>query len=124
MPDAPWPGTACPDADTPPPEGAYAAIKAAGKTGIQIYAIDGSCAGLQNVASGEFTTDAVQYPGKMASLGVDSIAKLARGGSKPSVTSGLSFYNTGTALVAAKSLPGVTSETPQQGAASCWGSTS
>lgn len=106
----------------PAAEGAYAALKAAGKTDIPIYAIDGSCAGLKLVASGEFASDAVQYPGKMAGLGVDSIAKLARGGSKPSVTDGLSFYNTGTALVANTPLAGVTSETPAQGSSACWGS--
>jgi fructose transport system substrate-binding protein len=58
----------------------------------------------------------------MASLGVDAIAKLARGGSKPSVTAGKSFYDTGTALVTNKPLTGVTSETPTAGAAACWGS--
>ena len=106
----------------PAAEGAYAALKAAGKTDVPIYAIDGSCAGLKLVDSGEFAADAVQYPGKMAGLGVDSIAKLARGGSKPTVSDGLDFYNTGTALVASKALSGVTSETPAQGATGCWGS--
>ena len=106
----------------PAAEGAYAALQAAGKTSIPVYAIDGSCAGLKYVASGEFAADAVQYPGKMASLGLDAIAKLARGGSKPSVTQGLSFYNTGTALVAKTPMTGVTSETPAQGASQCWGS--
>jgi fructose transport system substrate-binding protein len=107
----------------PAAEGAYEAIKAAGKQNqIKLFAIDGSCAGLKLVASGEFTADAVQYPGKMAALGVDAIAKLARGGSKPSVTAGKSFYDTGTALVALKSYPGVTVESPAQGASACWGS--
>jgi len=58
----------------------------------------------------------------MASLGVDSIAKLARGGSKPSVTSGKSFYDTGTALVATKSVSGVTIQSPTDAASACWGS--
>jgi fructose transport system substrate-binding protein len=107
----------------PAAEGAYEAIKAAGKLSqIKIFAIDGSCAGLKLVTSGEFTADAVQYPGKMASLGVDSIAKLARGGSKPTVTSGKSFYDTGTALVAMKAYSGVTIESPTAGASACWGS--
>lgn len=107
----------------PAAEGAYAALRAAGKTGqVMLFAIDGSCSGLKLVASGEFTSDATQYPGKMAALGVDSIAKLARGGSKPSVTAGKTFYDTGTALVATKSYPGVTIESPAQGAAACWGS--
>lgn len=109
----------------PAAEGAYAALKAAGKAAnVKIYAIDGSCQGIGFVTSGEFAADAVQYPGKMASLGVDSIAKLAKGGAKPSTSSGLDFYNTGTALVTATPINGVTSETVAQGQAACWGSTS
>jgi fructose transport system substrate-binding protein len=109
----------------PAAEGAYAALKAAGKVSqVKIYAIDGSCQGISFVSSGEFAADAVQYPGKMASLGVDSIAKLAKGGSKPSTSSGLDFYNTGTALVTASPVSGVTTETVAQGNSACWGSTS
>lgn len=107
----------------PAAEGAYNALKAAGKAGqVAVYAIDGSCSGLKLVSSGEFASDAVQYPGKMASLGVDAVAKLARGGSKPSVTNGKSFYDTGTALVATKSYPGVTVQSPTDAASACWGS--
>jgi fructose transport system substrate-binding protein len=107
----------------PAAEGAYNALKAAGKqSGVQIYAIDGSCAGLKFLSTGEFTADAVQYPGKMASLGVDSIAKLTRGGAKPTTSAGLSFFNTGTALATDKPLSGVSSETAADAAKSCWGS--
>ncbi|MFD8717750.1 substrate-binding domain-containing protein [Streptomyces sp. NPDC059629] len=107
----------------PAGEGAYNALKAAGKEKqAAIYAIDGSCSGLKNVTSGEFAADAVQYPGKMAALGVTSIAKLARGGSKPSVTSGKTFFDTGTALAATKSLSGLTVQSPTQAASACWGS--
>jgi fructose transport system substrate-binding protein len=107
----------------PAAEGAYNALKAAGKTGrVAVYAIDGSCAGLKLVSSGEFAADAVQYPGKMAALGVDSIAKLARGGSKPAVTNGKTFYDTGTALAATKSVGGLTVQTPAAAASACWGS--
>src|SRR5258708_33511291 len=107
----------------PAAEGAYAALKAAGKVSqVKIYAIDGSCQGIGFVSSGEFTADAVQYPGKMASLGVDSIAKLAKGGSKPSVTNGKTFYDTGTALVATKAQAGITMQSPGDAAAACWGS--
>ncbi len=74
------------------------------------------------MGSGEFASDAVQYPGKMAVLGMEAIANLARGGTKPTDTNGLSFFNTGTALVAANAVSGVTSETPAQGASGCWGS--
>jgi fructose transport system substrate-binding protein len=107
----------------PAAEGAYNALKAAGKQNqVAVYAIDGSCSGLKLVASGEFTADAVQYPGKMAALGVDSIAKLARGGSKPGVTQGKDFFDTGTALVATKGLSGVTIQSPTDAASACWGS--
>jgi fructose transport system substrate-binding protein len=107
----------------PAAEGAYNALKAAGKADqVQIYAIDGSCSGLKFVTSGEFTADAVQYPGKMAALGVDSIAQLARGGSKPSVTSGKDFFDTGTALVATKPAGGLTIQSPTDAASACWGS--
>jgi len=108
----------------PAAEGAYEALKAAGKqNSVAVYAIDGSCSGLKFVTSGEFTADATQYPGKMAALGVDSIAKLARGGSKPSVTTGKTFFDTGTALVATKPATGVSIQSPTgQAASACWGS--
>ncbi|WP_263053446.1 substrate-binding domain-containing protein [Catenulispora acidiphila] len=107
----------------PAGEGAYNALKAAGKTGqVKIFAIDGSCSGLKLVTSGEFASDAVQYPGKMAGLGVDSIAKLARGGAKPTVTAGKTFFDTGTALVATAAQTGVTVQSPTDAAAACWGS--
>lgn len=107
----------------PAAEGAYAALKAADKQNqVMLFAIDGSCSGLKLVSSGEFTSDATQYPGKMAALGVDSIAKLARGGSKPSVTAGKSFFDTGTNLVATKAVSGVTIQSPTAAAPACWGS--
>src|SRR6266704_1805553 len=107
----------------PSARGAYAALKAAGKqNSVKVFAIDGSCAGLKLVTSGEFTADAVQYPGKMAVMGMEAIAKVAHGGGKPSVSSGLSFFNTGTALVATLPYSGVTIESPTQAASGCWGS--
>jgi len=107
----------------PAAQGAYNALKAAGKADkVQVYAIDGSCSGLKFVTSGEFTADAVQYPGKMAGLGVDSIAKLARGGAKPSVTDGKDFFDTGTALVATKPAGSLTIQSPTDAASACWGS--
>jgi len=106
----------------PAGEGASNALKAAGKTAqAMVLTIDGSCAGLKLVTSGEFAADTAQYPGKMAGLGIDAIAKLARGGSKPSVTNGKTFFDTGTALVATKSVPGVTIQSPSDAASACWG---
>jgi fructose transport system substrate-binding protein len=107
----------------PAGEGAVNALNAAGKTGqAKIFTIDGSCAGLKLVTSGEFASDAAQYPGKMASLGVDSIAKLARGGAKPTTSNGLSFFNTGTALAAQTPIAGVTSQDVATATKQCWGS--
>jgi fructose transport system substrate-binding protein len=106
----------------PAAEGAYNALKAANKqNGVLILAIDGSCDGLKFLKTGEFAADAVQYPGKMASLGVDSIATLARGGQKPTTTSGKSFFDTGTALATDKPVDGVTSQTSADASKSCWG---
>jgi fructose transport system substrate-binding protein len=104
----------------PAGEGASAALKAAGKT-AQIYSIDGSCDGLKNVTSGVFTADSAQYPGKMAALGVSSIAKLARGGAKPQVTSGKDFFDTGTALVTKAAIPGLQTQTVDEANKACWG---
>ncbi len=109
----------------PAARGAYAALKAAGKQStVAVYAIDGSCLGVSNVKSGEFTADTLQFPGKMALLGVDAIANLARTGKKPTTTNGLSFFDTGTALVASAPLSGVTSSTPTAAGSQCWGSAS
>ncbi len=107
----------------PAAEGAYQALQAAGKTNVLLVTIDGSCQYIKQVAAGTFAAaDSAQYPGKMASLGVSAIAALARGGAKPTTSNGLSFYNTGTALVTQNPVAGVTSETPAQAESACWGS--
>ncbi len=106
----------------PAAEGAYNALKAANKQNdVLILAIDGSCDGLKFLKSGEFAADATQYPGKMAALGVDGIATLARGGQKPTPTSGKAFFDTGTALATDKPVDGVTSQTSDDASKSCWG---
>jgi fructose transport system substrate-binding protein len=109
----------------PAARGAFAALTAAGKQkDVILVSIDGSCEGMNDVKSGEFDADATQYPGKMAALGVTSIAKLARGGPKPSVSSGKTFLDTGTALVTGAKQSGLTSQTPDQALSTCWGSAS
>ena len=107
----------------PAAQGAYNALKAAGKDkNVTILTIDGSCKYIKLVDQGLFAADSAQYPGKMASLGVDAIAKLANGGAKPTTSAGLSFFNTGTNLIAKSPLSGVTSETPADATKDCWGS--
>jgi fructose transport system substrate-binding protein len=52
--------------------------------------VDGACnPGLELVKSGAIGATSQQYPLKMAQLGVEAIAKIARGGEKPAVAPGL-----------------------------------
>jgi fructose transport system substrate-binding protein len=107
----------------PAADGAYQALQAAGKANsVTVLTIDGSCKYVKNFVGSKFAADSAQYPGKMASLGVESIAKLANGGAKPTTSNGLSFFNTGTNLVAKDAMSGVTSQTPDVAAKDCWGS--
>ena len=62
-----------------------------------------------------------QYPLKMATMGMEAIAKVARGGEKPKTSEGLDFFNTGVALVTDKPAEGVESITSAEGAKLCWG---
>ncbi|TDU88012.1 fructose transport system substrate-binding protein [Kribbella voronezhensis] len=102
--------------------GAYNALKAAGKTsGVLVVSVDGGCAGVKSVKDGVIGATSQQYPLKMASLGVESIAKIARGGDKPKNSDGLDFFNTGVALVTDKAAPGVTSIDTAKAGTLCWG---
>jgi ABC-type sugar transport system substrate-binding protein len=106
----------------PAANGANKALTAAGKaTGVLIVSVDGGCAGVGLVKSGVIGATSQQYPLKMASLGVQAIYDLATKGTKPVVTSGLDFYNTGVALVTDKAATGVDSISSDDGAKICWG---
>lgn len=100
--------------------GANAALKAAGKTAT-IVSVDGGCAGVAAVKSGVIGATAQQYPLKMATLGMEAIAEIARGGEKPETTEGLDFFDTGVALVTDKPVEGIESITSEEGAKICWG---
>ncbi len=105
----------------PAAEGAAAAIDAAGLSGkITIVSIDGACAGIDLVASGELGATSMQFPVVMAQKGVETIAKVVRGGSLPALSKGLEFVNTGTELVAADGL-GLTFTDPKAAKETCWG---
>jgi fructose transport system substrate-binding protein len=106
----------------PAADGAYEALKAAGKLkDVLIVSVDGGCTGVGYVKSGIIAATAQQYPGKMASLGIQGIYDLATKGTKPAVTAGLDFFNTGTALVTDKPQAGVDSITTADGSKICWG---
>jgi fructose transport system substrate-binding protein len=106
----------------PAAEGAYQALKNAGKEGQAIIvSVDGGCPGVASVKSGVIGATSQQYPLKMASLGIEAIAAFAKDGTKPTVTEGLSFYNTGVNLVTDKPVDGVPSIDTTEGTALCWG---
>ena len=105
----------------PAANGANKALTSAGKTGVLIVSVDGGCAGVGLVKSGVIGATSQQYPLKMASLGVQAIYDLATTGKKPAVSDGLSFFNTGVALVTDKAASGVTSISSDDAAKICWG---
>jgi fructose transport system substrate-binding protein len=106
----------------PAAAGAYAALKAAGKEKqVTIVSVDGGCPGVQNVAKGIIGATSQQYPLKMASMGVEAIAKFAKTGAKPSTSPGLDFFNTGVTLITDKPASGVPSKDTKFGVANCWG---
>jgi fructose transport system substrate-binding protein len=107
----------------PAAQGAEDALKAAGKDkGVLIVSVDGGCKpGLELVSSGVIGATAQQYPGKMATLGMQAIRDLADGKPAPAVSPGLDFFNTGVNLVTDKAVAGVDSISVADGQKICWG---
>ena len=106
----------------PAAEGAYQALKAAGKEGQAIIvSVDGGCPGVASVKSGVIGATSQQYPLKMASLGIEAIVAFAKDGTKPTVSEGLSFFNTGVNLITDKPAEGVPSLDSAKGTELCWG---
>jgi fructose transport system substrate-binding protein len=103
--------------------GAYNALKAAGKHAL-IVSIDGGCTGVNEVKKGVIGATSQQYPGKMASLGIDAIKRLATTKVAPTASPGLDFHNTGVTLITDQPVTGVPSVTSAQGAKTCWGTIS
>jgi len=103
--------------------GASQALQAAGKgpDDVLVVSIDGGCAGVQNVADGVIDATSQQYPVKMAQLGVQAIVDIVKNGTKPSVSEGLDFFNTGVALVTDTPVDGVDSIDTAAAADICWG---
>lgn len=106
----------------PAAQGAVQALKAAGKLkNVSIVAIDGGCSNLSFIKSGEVSATAGQFPGKMAAMGVDAIAKFVKTGTKPTNQAGQDFFNTGTQLYTNDPQPGVPSINADQAQSVCWG---
>jgi fructose transport system substrate-binding protein len=107
--------------------GAATALKAAGKTpgkDVQIVSVDGGLSGVQAVKDGVIGATSQQYPLKMAEQGVKAIVDLATTGTKPAVTEGKDFLDTGVVLCTNEPMDTVT-PTEQKDAQYCidnaWG---
>jgi len=101
----------------PSAAGAYAALKSFGKEGsVMLTSIDGGCAGVRNVKAGKIAATIMQFPAKMAAMGVDAVVDYARSGKKPS-----GFVNTGSFLITDKPVAGIDSKDTAWGLKNCWG---
>jgi len=106
----------------PAAAGAYQALKAAGKDrDVTLVSIDGGCPGVDAVKAGSLGATSMQFPLKMASLGVEAVAKFAKDGTKPETTEGKSFTDTGVELITDQPQSGVTAKDSAWGAQNCWG---
>ncbi|HET8903228.1 MAG TPA: substrate-binding domain-containing protein [Saccharospirillum sp.] len=106
----------------PAAAGAYEALKAVGLTDqVDIVSVDGGCPGVENVAAGVIGATSMQFPLKMASLGVDAIVTYAETGVKPGATPGLDFFNTGVTLVTDQPVDGIESISSEEALDQCWG---
>lgn len=104
----------------PAAAGAYAALDAAGKKAI-IVSVDGGKAGVENVKAGVIGATSQQYPLRMASLGVQAIYDLINSGTKPAVTEGKDFFDTGVTLITDDPQDGVESQDTTYGLENSWG---
>ncbi|GGK95615.1 sugar ABC transporter substrate-binding protein [Mangrovihabitans endophyticus] len=106
----------------PAAAGAYQAIKAAGKQqDVTIVSIDGGCPGVDNVSKGIIGATSMQFPLKMAQMGVEAVAEFAKNGTKPQATAGKDFVDTGTTLITDDPQPGVDAKDTAWGKQNCWG---
>jgi len=106
----------------PAAAGAYQALKAAGKDkSVTIVSVDGGCPGVEAVKAGQIGATSQQYPLKMAQQGVEAVAAFAKDGTKPQLTAGKSFVDTGVTLVTDQAQSGVDSKDTAFGLQNCWG---
>ncbi|MBP2551203.1 fructose transport system substrate-binding protein [Neorhizobium galegae] len=101
----------------PAAAGAFAALKSFGKEkDVMLTSIDGGCAGVRDVKDGKIAATVMQFPYKMASMGVDAVVEYAATGKKPS-----GFVNTGSFLITDKPVQGLESKDTAWGLKNCWG---
>jgi fructose transport system substrate-binding protein len=106
----------------PAAAGAYEALSAFGIADqALIVSVDGGCPGVQDVAAGVIGATSMQFPLRMAALGIEAIIAHAADGTMPANTEGLEFYNTGVMLVTDQPVEGVESITSAEALELCWG---
>ena len=106
----------------PTAAGAYEALKAFGReSDVLMTSVDGGCPGVKNVQAGVIGATSMQFPLKMAALGVEAVAEFAKDGKKPEPTPGKKFFDTGVQLITDKPVEGLESITSEEGLKLCWG---
>ena len=106
----------------PAAAGAYEGLKSFGLADqVLIVSVDGGCPGVQNVKEGVIGATSMQFPLRMASLGVEAVVEFAKSGKKPETSEGLSFYDTGVELVTDAPVEGLPSITSEEALKQCWG---
>jgi fructose transport system substrate-binding protein len=76
---------------------------------------------VDNVSKGVIGATSMQFPLKMAQLGIDAIAAYAKNGTKPQATPGKDFYDTGVQLITDDPQAGVAAKDSTWGKQNCWG---
>src|SRR5699024_123846 len=101
----------------PAARGGYQALLDAGLAeNVEIGSIDGSCTGVQAVKDGEIGATVMQFPGKMATSGIDAVIAHAAGEEAPSC-----FNDTGSQLITDQPQDGLDSQDTAWGLENCWG---
>ncbi len=102
----------------PAAAGAYKALKAAGKEkSVVILGVDGMCSnGVGNVEKDVIAATSMQYPLKMAAMGVAAGLQYAKDGKRQT-----GYTDTGVDLVAKKPMAGVKSIDTKTARGQCWG---
>ncbi len=102
--------------------GAYETLKAAGREkDVLLVSIDGGCPGVRGVRDGIIGATSMQFPLRMAALGVEAVKKYIDSGEKPQPTPGLDFFDTGVELVTDRPVEGLESIDSAKGLELCWG---
>lgn len=106
----------------PAAAGAYEALSSFGLADqATIVSVDGGCPGVEDVGAGIIGATSMQFPLRMASLGIEAIAQYAEDGSIPQPSDGLDFFNTGVTLVTDQPVDGLDSITSEAAMEECWG---